>query len=201
MTILQGQKGARYGLWWEDPAFYTLYDDFGDASIDGSKWNSVIDGSGGTATVTESGGALNINFNTSTGNTSRIRFKSIAIPANRSIWVSTYSQTSADSAGTIVSSVQMGNDTDGWTTIYDPVAYISGNDNTSGGYHPGTINIVAHGGDVYDAWLGGDKLVTAVSKPNGCQIRFTNNPAGLTHPGSGAWENQHHLYEVRHSNA
>lgn len=185
MTILQGQGGARYGIWWEDPAFYTLYDDFNDASIDGSKWTTQ-------GSVTETGGQVIIS-DSSGGSI----LESNNIPAGRSIWADFWINRSADDSGD-GSGCSFGNSTDGWTELWEAKKPMNNFVPTREKGEPSGILILHKGGGIYDAYVGGDLRASGVSKPNGAQIQIhVNKSAFATTPRRC----RAFTGEVRHSNA
>lgn len=191
MTILQGQKGSRYELWWEDPAFYTLYDDFGNASIDGTKWDV-------SAGVVEAGGDLTGQLNTGVGDGGTIVYaNSKIIPSNRSIWGQLRLSRTADD-GASGCQLMIGNATDGWTACHDAPKtgsnFVDPRDKTW--ESPMGFVVVALGGNQYDVYVGQEKTNSAVTKANGCQIRFVLNHQGF----SGNKNCAFFASEVRYSN-
>lgn len=186
MTILR-TSGSRYGIWWEDPAFYDVYDDFEDASIDGGKWTTTLSGTG-TRTITEAGGVVTCYVDTGAAQNGVAILESNNITANKSVAAFFRMQSYAGSGA---AGVWAGNATDGWSG-----QACSGSTGTGATLDNPTsvLLVLAKGGNYYDVYVGGVLVGNNVYRPNGMKIQ-----ANCGNASNGTMHNFVEFSEVRTS--
>ena len=174
---------------WLNSFLSDTYDDFSSYSVGtfttNSKWNITLGKSipetnprAEIVSATTAGGTgkeLQLIANTtgygSSVKTSSATATTLSLVANRH----TYCKLALDlnknsSAYYARQTVQFGNATDGWSTVFTR----NGATNTSNiGQILTSVLVVARGGNLYDVYYAGKLMLSSVSKPNGAQLSFT----------------------------
>lgn len=180
-------------MFWNNAALRVLYDDFGTGDVlDTAKWDVVFAESVNNTTTERD--ALTVNSATAGGTAWELKMFSMGknfgggtsfdagvlvtsktIPSNRSIWCRGSASQTGGAFGaphTETITFAIGNGTDGFTS--DNIISVNIADNNIWSFNVHLL-VVALGSDSYDVWIGGTKVSSAVSLPNGCQIRFGTN--------------------------